>query len=59
MDECAGIFMERMDEFVDTKESIDFHYWLQCYAFDVIGQITFGKRFGKLHHAFQKKSVSY
>ena len=48
-----------MDEFVDTKESIDFHYWLQCYAFDVIGQITFGKRFGKLHHAFQKKSVSY
>lgn len=27
---------------------VNMHHWLQCYAFDVIGNITYGRRFGFL-----------
>ncbi|KAJ5287205.1 cytochrome protein [Penicillium angulare] len=49
VDASASIFMERLNEFAQKEETIDFHHWLQCYAFDVIGQITFGQRFGFLN----------
>ncbi|KAF7960128.1 hypothetical protein EAE96_001727 [Botrytis aclada] len=32
-------------------------HWLQCYAFDVIGEITFGKRFGFLDKGEDKDGV--
>jgi hypothetical protein len=46
VDICADIFMERLNEFADNKQSLNLGHWLQCYAFDVIGNITFGERFG-------------
>ncbi|PYH41760.1 cytochrome P450 [Aspergillus saccharolyticus JOP 1030-1] len=47
-DQCAEIVCERLTEFAQSGQTFDLHYWLQCYAFDVIGDITFGQRFGFL-----------
>jgi cytochrome P450 len=44
MDECSVIFLKRMRELSDPP--IDLGKWLQWYAFDVIGAITFQQRFG-------------
>jgi hypothetical protein len=40
VDECIGIFKQRLDEFATKGQFIDLGHWLQCYAFDVIGKIT-------------------
>ncbi|KAJ6125871.1 hypothetical protein N7471_010364 [Penicillium samsonianum] len=48
VDNCIDIFKQRLDEFATRGQLIDMSHWLQCYAFDVIGQITFGDRFGFL-----------
>ncbi|OIW35197.1 cytochrome P450 [Coniochaeta ligniaria NRRL 30616] len=44
--ECVKVFEARMTGFADSGQSVDMAHWLQCYAFDVIGEITFAKRFG-------------
>lgn len=52
VDHCAEFFTQRLDEFADNRQSLNLGHWFQCYAFDVIGAITFGERFGnhsKLH----------
>jgi hypothetical protein len=48
VDQCASVFETRLCEFADTKTTFDLGHWLQCYAFDVVGEITFAKRFGFL-----------
>lgn len=48
VDSCIEIVLQRFDEFSSSKRSINMHHWLQCYAFDVIGLITFSTRFGFL-----------
>ncbi|KAJ9481789.1 hypothetical protein VN97_g11670 [Penicillium thymicola] len=45
VDNCIDIFKQRLAEFATRGQLIDMSHWLQCYAFDVIGQITFGDRF--------------
>jgi cytochrome P450 len=46
VDECAAIFRQRLTEFAHSGETIDMAHWLQCYAFDVVGNITYSTRFG-------------
>jgi hypothetical protein len=48
VNECTAIFRERLTEFAESGETIDMAHWLQCYAFDVIGNITYSQRFGFL-----------
>ncbi|KAH6684786.1 cytochrome P450 oxidoreductase [Halenospora varia] len=48
IDHCTSILRARLDDFVASKRSFDLPHWMQCYAFDVIGQITVGERFGFL-----------
>ncbi|KZL83624.1 cytochrome p450 [Colletotrichum incanum] len=48
VDECARILKQRLEEVSVAGLPIDFGHWLQCYAFDVIGLITYGSRFGFL-----------
>ncbi|PYI08031.1 cytochrome protein [Aspergillus sclerotiicarbonarius CBS 121057] len=48
VDRCADIFSQRLAEFAQRGESFNLGHWFQCYAFDVIGDITFGQRFGFL-----------
>ncbi|ETN43130.1 uncharacterized protein HMPREF1541_02288 [Cyphellophora europaea CBS 101466] len=46
VDTSVGIFVEQMRELGRRGDIFDLQHWLQCYAFDVIGLITFNKRFG-------------
>ncbi|KAI1324099.1 cytochrome P450 [Xylariaceae sp. FL0255] len=48
VDSCADIFSQRLTETAKAGKSIDMAHWFQCYAFDVIAEMTFGKRFGFL-----------
>jgi cytochrome P450 len=45
--EVIEIFLDRTDQlFADTNQSCDFARWLQYFAFDVVGQITYSRRHG-------------
>ena len=44
VDECSELFATRMNE--SLGQTVDLGTWVQWYAFDVIGQITFMKQFG-------------
>lgn len=48
VDECIDIFLDKLNNFAQLGTSIDLAHWFQCYAFDVIGEITFSERFGFL-----------
>lgn len=46
IDSCTKTFMARLDEFVVSGATMDLGMWLQMYAFDVVGELFFGKQFG-------------
>ncbi|PVH74486.1 cytochrome P450 [Cadophora sp. DSE1049] len=48
VDHCVSLLCQRFEEFAATSKDFQLAHWLQCYAFDVIGCITFEKRFGFL-----------
>ncbi|CCF47863.1 cytochrome P450 [Colletotrichum higginsianum] len=51
VDECADLFVQRLTEMSGRRgaaEPVDMGHWFQCYAFDVIGMITYSKRLGFL-----------
>ncbi|KAI5459347.1 cytochrome P450 [Mariannaea sp. PMI_226] len=48
VDECNDLFTQRLSEMAHAGIPFDMGHWFQCYAFDVIGMITFGKRLGYL-----------
>ena len=42
-------FFQRLDKvFADKDQVCNFAFWLQAFAFDVIGEVTFSKRIGFL-----------
>lgn len=40
VDDCTSLFQQRLSEFAQSGELVDLTHWFQCYAFDVIGNIT-------------------
>ncbi|RTE75813.1 hypothetical protein BHE90_009741 [Fusarium euwallaceae] len=48
VDNTTKLFMQRLDELADSGAGINFGTWLQMYAFDVVGEIVFGKKLGFL-----------
>ncbi|KAF7128513.1 hypothetical protein CNMCM5793_003301 [Aspergillus hiratsukae] len=48
VDNCVSILRDRLDEAAKHRVSLSMNHWMQCFAFDVIGEITFSKRFGFL-----------
>jgi cytochrome P450 len=48
VDECADLFCQRLEELASADTYADMGHWMQCYAFDVIGLITYSKRLGFL-----------
>ncbi|KAK2589456.1 hypothetical protein QQS21_012867 [Conoideocrella luteorostrata] len=48
VNECTDILQQRLAAFASTGATIDMTHWFQCYAFDVVGNITYSKRFGFL-----------
>jgi cytochrome P450 len=48
VDTCADLFVEKLQGFANSSQEVNMGHWFQCYAFDLIGDITFSKRFGFL-----------
>ncbi|KAI0401531.1 cytochrome P450 [Xylaria palmicola] len=44
VDACGAVLARRLEEMSGAGAPVDMGHWLQCYAFDVIGQITYGGR---------------
>ncbi|KAB5550751.1 cytochrome P450 [Coniochaeta sp. 2T2.1] len=49
VDQASDLFLQRLNELANAGGApIDMGHWFQCYAFDVIGLITYGRRLGFL-----------
>ncbi|KAL6704159.1 hypothetical protein ACN47E_008719 [Coniothyrium glycines] len=48
VDDCTEIFQTRLEEMAERRVAVDMAHWFQCFAFDMIGNITYGKRYGFL-----------
>ncbi|KAK5056768.1 hypothetical protein LTR84_012300 [Exophiala bonariae] len=48
IDSCINLFMSRLDEYEGAKKPVDLGAWLQYFAFDVIGEVTFSSKLGFL-----------
>ncbi len=54
---CTSLLCQRFNEIAKAGKTVNLQHWLQCYAFDVIGEITFAKRFGFLDMGEDKEGV--
>ena len=52
--QTINVFLGRMGEYADAARPMDLAPWLQWFAFDNIGEITFGKRFGFIVSQFKQ-----
>lgn len=57
VDEGADLFERRLHDIAETGEAVDMRHWFQCYAFDIIGAITYGQRFGFLDNGKDIESL--
>lgn len=46
LDDCISELSSRLVQLADTGKGVEFDRWLNYLAFDVIGELTFSKRFG-------------
>ena len=47
VNECVEVFLDQTDKlFASTRKVCNFAEWLQFFAFDVIGQMTYSRRHG-------------
>ncbi|KAF9871030.1 cytochrome P450 [Colletotrichum karsti] len=53
VDSCVALLLSCFDGFAASGETFDLQLWMQCYAFDVIGKITFGRHVGFLESGGQ------
>ncbi|KAK5163774.1 uncharacterized protein LTR77_010448 [Saxophila tyrrhenica] len=60
IDSTTAVFLHRLDElFAGTGKTCDLGTWLQWYAFDVIGELTFSKRLGFLEKGEDVESICH
>lgn len=57
VDECCTLLVRRFNQIATSKQKVSLNHWLQCFAFDVIGYITFGGRFGLLDSGVDKSNI--
>jgi cytochrome P450 len=48
VDSCTEVFISKLRSFAYQKTPVDLGMWLQYYAFDVVGEITFAQKLGFL-----------
>jgi cytochrome P450 len=48
VDSCTELLMSRLDRWATAGKPVDLGAWLQYYAFDVVGEVTFAKKLGFL-----------
>ncbi|KAK3673769.1 hypothetical protein LTR78_006322 [Recurvomyces mirabilis] len=59
IDSTTAVFLTRLDElFAETGKVFDLGTWLQWFAFDVIGELTFSKRLGFLERAEDVEGIT-
>ncbi|KAL9640463.1 MAG: hypothetical protein Q9164_000282 [Protoblastenia rupestris] len=46
IDSCTQLFCETMRDFAEQKSVVDLGLWINMYAFDVLGELFYGKMFG-------------
>jgi len=56
IDDCSAMLTQRLDEFATSGTVVNLGQWLHWYAFDVIGELFFGKAFGFMSEAEDHKS---
>ncbi|KAF7933325.1 hypothetical protein BELL_0129g00150 [Botrytis elliptica] len=57
VDNCSELLSRHFEKSAISGDFVNMQHWLQCYAFDVIGEITFGQRFGFLDMGEDKDGV--
>lgn len=57
VNECSFLLTQRFSELARPHQTINLGHWPQFYAFDVIGFITLGKRFGFLDTGEDKTGI--
>lgn len=53
VDGCMSVLLRQFDKLEVVQEVFDLQRWMQSYAFDVIGEITFSSRFGFMESGAQ------
>ena len=48
IDSCVTLFMDRLKDFAVKEEPVDLGAWLQYYAIDAVGEVTFASKLGYL-----------
>ncbi|UCK59433.1 hypothetical protein AFCA_002248 [Aspergillus flavus] len=48
IEKCIAVWLEKLGQMADRKESFDLWIWTRMYAYDVIGELYFSKMFGFL-----------
>ncbi|KAE8330563.1 cytochrome P450 [Aspergillus sergii] len=48
VDSCTELFLSQIRKMVEEKAPIDLGMWLQYYAFDVVGELSFAQKLGFL-----------
>ncbi|KAE8871021.1 hypothetical protein PTNB29_01365 [Pyrenophora teres f. teres] len=51
VESCVEMLVERLSERAATEGAIDMAEWIQWYAFDVIGELFFSRKFGFMENA--------
>jgi cytochrome P450 len=59
IDSTTAVFLTRLDElFSNTGKACDLGVWLQWFAFDIIGELTFSKRLGFMERAEDVEGIT-
>lgn len=48
IDSCVTLFMNKLSALAETKQTVDLGVWLQLFAFDVVGELSFATKLGFL-----------
>lgn len=57
VDTCNTILLKRLGEYAQEARTLDVREMMQLYAFDVIGEITVGSRFGLMEDGGDKSGI--
>ncbi|KAF4630214.1 hypothetical protein G7Y89_g7929 [Cudoniella acicularis] len=55
IDSCTQLFCGTMSEFSEKEKVVDLSLWVNFYAFDVVGELFYGKMFGVMK---ERKDIS-
>jgi cytochrome P450 len=55
--ECTELLVDNFKKIAQTGQAVNLQFWMQCYAFDLIGLITVSRRFGLLDKGEDKTGM--